>query len=53
MAVIKPKKKAIEKPRYQIQLGYEGLFKQNYRKMLNSMNKTIILKLVNFTKDVK
>ena len=39
MAKLKVKK---EEPRYNTQKQYEGEFKRNYAKMLNSMNKEII-----------
>jgi hypothetical protein len=39
-----------EQPQYKVQIAYESNFKKNYRKMLASMNKTLILKL---TQNVK
>lgn len=36
-----------EEPRYNVQKQYEGEFKKNYAKMINSMNKELIHRLTN------
>lgn len=47
MAKTKLKK---EQPRYKVQFEYETRFKKNFRQMLNSMNKTLILKMTQIIK---